>query len=75
MPQTWATPTPIPVNPNTSLSINPLDTTQIYTVAETAVTVYNIGNQQGYIDNTLWIIIIIMVLYGLRRILKEVKEL
>lgn len=74
-PVPWATPTPIPVSTDTSLMINPLDSAQIYTVAETAVTVYHIGNQQGYIDNALWIIILLITLYGLRRILKEIKGL
>jgi len=71
----WATPTPFP----TPSSLAPFSLGNVNVVAqefaEQSVSTYQMANQGGYIDGLLAILVLMMVLFMLRYLMRQVKDL
>lgn len=70
----WATPTPYP----TSSAPAPFDfgdTSEMTTTfAEQGVSTWNMGNQGGYIDGIMAILILLMTIKMLQMLIKQVRD-
>ena len=71
----WATPLPREFTGSEILpEINlPIPEVFIGSLAEEAVLTYHVANTNGYIDGLFWVAILLAVLFGMRKIIKEIR--
>lgn len=71
----WATPTPysVPVGTPEFSLLGSGGTSPFVTIAEQGVQTWQMANSSSAMDNMLTILIVLMVLWGLRRVVKEIR--